>query len=204
MRDIGDLGLLDPGRADIEVELAVGATDAGVLDSQPGGDRRQDLGRDCPDHRRPHDPEAVLSVGDAARLRHDRAGQLRRLMDDQVGTPRLHERLEVLDHSGGPDAREEAGKLEWHSVRRRDVGPARCGRHEPRLGIRLVESSGIGLEPDVPNMAAEARIGRERDAMTGCLESARQRNHRVEVAVTDHAGEEDLHPADSTSSESRV
>jgi hypothetical protein len=53
-------------------------------------------------------------------------------------------------------------------------------------------------------MAAEAGIGRERHAMTGSLESTRQGDHRVEVAVTDHACEEDLHPAESTSSEKQV
>ena len=102
---------------------------------------------------------------------------------------------------GRTDARKKAGKQEWHSVRRRDVGLGRCGRHEPGLGLRLVESRGISLEPDVPNMAAEARIGRDRDAMTRFLESTRQRNHRVEVALTDNAGEEDLHPAEPTSCE---
>ena len=171
----------------------------GSADPQPRGDRRQDLGRDSPDHRRAEDPEAVLGVRDARRLRHDRAGQLGRVVDDEVGTPRSHERLEVLEHPGGSDAAEHAGKLKRHAVLRRDVGPARRGRHEPRKRIRLVEAGRECLEPDVPDIATEARIGRERHAMAGRFEGPCQRDHRVEMAMADHAGEEDLHPVDPPS-----
>ena len=125
-------------------------------------------------------------------------------MDDQVGTPRLHEWFEVLDHPGGPDAGEEAGN--WNGIRSAGGMSAQPGVAATNRAWASGWSSRswMGLEPDVPNMAAEAGIGRECDAMSGSLESTRQRNHRVEVALTDHAGEKDLHPAEPTSSENRV
>jgi hypothetical protein len=64
----------------------------------------------------------------------------------------------------------------------------------------LVEPRRMGLEPDVADVATERRIGREGNLMPGCIQCTRERNHRMEMPVTDHAGEEDLHVSVPTSS----
>ena len=63
----------------------------------------------------------------------------------------------------------------------------------------VVEPGRMRLEPGVADVATERRIGREGDAMTRGLQRPCERNHRMEMAVTDHAGEEDLHLAEASS-----
>ena len=78
-------GLLDPGRADVEIELASGPADAGVPDSEAVGDRCQDLDGHLAHDGRPQDPEAVLDMGDTGRFGRDGTGHFRGFVDHQVG-----------------------------------------------------------------------------------------------------------------------
>ena len=200
--DVGndrDLWLLDPGWADVEVELAVGPADPGVRDAETVGDRCQDLDGHLAHDGRPQDPETVLDMSDTGRFGRDGAGQFRGLMDHQVGAPCRDQRLEVPQHRWRANPREEAGELERQAVLRRSLGPGRCCRDEPSEGIRVVEPSRMRLEPSIADIAAERWIGRDGDLMSRRLERPRERNHRMEMAVTDHAGEKDPHLGDASS-----
>jgi len=76
-----------------------------------------------------------------------------------------------------------------------DVRPARGRGREPRHRLALVQPGGMRLEADAPNVSAEGRVRRETDLMTGSLQRAGERDHRVEMTVADDACEEDPHCA---------
>ena len=171
----------------------------GVRDAESGGDRCQDLDGHLAHDGRPQDPETVLDMSDTGRLGRDGTGHFRGLVDHQVGAPRRDQRLEVPQHRRRANPREEAGELERHAVLRRSLGPGWCGRDEPSQGLRVVEPRRMRLEPGVADVPTERRIGRDGDLMARRLERPRERNHRMEMAVTDHAGEEDPHLLDASS-----
>jgi hypothetical protein len=135
----------------------------------------------------------VFDVGDAGDLGRDGAGELGRVVDHEVRADLRHDALEVLEHPWGSDAAEQTGELQRHPVLGRRLSPTRRLRNEACLRLKLVETGRMRIETDPTDVCAETRIRRENHAVAGSFEGAGERDHRVEMPVTDHAGEEDDH-----------
>ena len=166
-RQVRDLGSLDAGRADVEVELATQAADARVRHAETIGHGRQRIDRQAPDLERPKDAERVLDVGDPGELCGDPARQLGRVVDQEVGPPVGDDPAEVLEHRIDADASEQARDEVSDLVLRRDVAPVRLGpveaRHAPpacraRPGTPRTRRAGRGRRtPDRSRTPPHAR-----------------------------------------------
>ena len=193
MRHAGDIGLLEARRTDVEVELAVEATDARVRDPTSFGSGSDRVGGASPDLGWSEEPEGMLDVGDGHALRRDRACHLGRFVDQQVGPPCRDDPIEVVKHGLHPHAAEQPWVDVPHPIPRRHVPESGCHLGESSARDRHVQAGGKGFEPESAHVAHESRIRRERHLVACGIERLCEGDHGVEMSDADHAGEQDSH-----------
>ena len=154
---------LEARRADVEVQVAIEATQCVRLEAVPAPVGSGGFAGSTDDIERHERPVGMVCVRDAEGRRDQRGGKLRNLVDDDVRLPRLDDLHHVLGPWPELDVHEQLAEHEWPDLRRRE------GAHLGRPGSELLRASTPSpARNDVKPSLASPTIGSPEANATSC------------------------------------